>query len=91
MLQRMLNNLKATYLQREAWEHGLRVLQRLGQLVPGDAATGRDLGVCLLHTGDPGRALDCFRLYLKDQPGAADIATVLQYSQQALREVARWN
>lgn len=91
MLQRMLNNLKATYMQREDWQRGLRVLHRLGQLVPGDAATGRDLGVCLLNTGEPGRALDCFRGYLKDQPNAADAEMIGQHLQQALRDLARWN
>jgi regulator of sirC expression with transglutaminase-like and TPR domain len=91
MLQRMLNNLKAIYVQREDWPRCLRVLARLIQLAPDDPTIMRDLGVCHLHQGEPGRAIDCFRVYLDNQPAPADAGAVEGLLQQAQREVARWN
>jgi regulator of sirC expression with transglutaminase-like and TPR domain len=91
IVQRMLNNLRGIYLQREDWPRALRVLQRLDQLNPEDPVTQRDLGICFAEAGQPGRAIDPLRAYLRAAPDAEDVATVSRLLQQTINLVARWN
>lgn len=88
---RLLSNLKAVYLQHPDFSRAARVMGRLVQLVPGDPRQRRDLGVALVHAGQPGRAIDHLRAYLDAAPAAEDAAVVGEFLQAARQEVARWN
>lgn len=91
IVQRMLNNLKGIYLQKEDWARAIRVLGRLRQIQPHDVQNRRDLGVCLVREGQPGKAIDHLEAYLRSVPEAEDAATVRQALLAAQREVSRWN
>jgi len=91
IVQRMLNNLRTIYLQREDWQRGLRVIQRALLLTPREITLQRDLGICLAHSGQPGRAIDPLRTYVRDTPDADDAATIERLLRQVTAEVARWN
>lgn len=91
IVQRMLNNLKGIYLEREDWDRSIRVLGRLRQLQPHDIQTRRDLGLCLARNCQPGKAIDHLEAYLCAVPEAEDAASVRQVLSAATREVARWN
>ncbi|MBX9584274.1 MAG: transglutaminase-like domain-containing protein [Gemmataceae bacterium] len=88
---RMLNNLKAVYLNRKDFARAARVMGRLVRLVPGDPEQERDLGVALVHAGQPGRAIDHLRAYLDRVRDAADELAVRDFLTDAMRDVARWN
>lgn len=91
MVQRMLNNLKGIYLEREDWRRAIRVLGRLRQLQPHDIQNRRDLGVCLVRHGQPGKAIDHLDAYLKSVPEAEDAARMRLLLRAATKEVAQWN
>jgi regulator of sirC expression with transglutaminase-like and TPR domain len=86
---RMLTNLKAAYLRREDYARAARTARRLVQLVPCDPTQRRDLGVCLVHAGRPGAAIDHLELYLATEP--PDDEPVAIYLSRARRELAAWN
>ena len=88
---RMLNNLKAVYLQDADFPRAVRVMERLRQLNPTDALQRRDLGTSLLHAGQPGKAIDHLDAYLAAKPQAADAEVVRQLLGRARRLVAEWN
>ncbi len=88
---RLLTNLKSVYLKAADFARAARTTERLVSLLPGDAEQRRDLGVCLIHAGRPGKAVGHLRAYLAAAPGAADVATVGEFLSEALREVASWN
>ena len=60
-------------------------------LTPDEITLQRDLGLCLAHSGQPGRAIDPLRAYVRDAPGADDAATIERLLRQVTAEVARWN
>ena len=91
IVSRMLTNLKGVYLRREDYPRAIRVTERLRQLHPDDALQRRDLGIGLLHAGEPGRAIDHLTAYLTSFPDAADVKAVRQFLDQARGEVAKWN
>ena len=76
MVQRMLNNLKAIYLKSDDWQRSIRILERLRQLNPHDVMLRRDLGMCHLRFGQPGKAIDHLRRYLEQAAEADDVAKV---------------
>jgi regulator of sirC expression with transglutaminase-like and TPR domain len=90
MVTRMLNNLKAVYLNASDWRRAVRVLERLVQLNPDDRLQRRDLGSALLHAGQPGRAIShleaCLALSAED-----DEQTVRELLDRARAAVAHWN
>jgi regulator of sirC expression with transglutaminase-like and TPR domain len=88
---RMLTNLKAIYLGGGDFLRAVRVIGRLRQLNPRDSLQVRDLGVSLLHAGQPGKAIDHLQGYLAAQPGADDKDAVKKLLAQARRRVAEWN
>jgi regulator of sirC expression with transglutaminase-like and TPR domain len=88
---RMLTNLKGIYLRAGDFPRAVRVLERLRQLAPDDPLQMRDLGVSLIQAGQPGRAIDLLKAYLRAVPGAGDLKTVGQMIDQAQAAVARWN
>ena len=91
MVQRMLNNLKGIYLKAEDWPRSVRVMERLRQLNPHDVVLRRDLGVCLLHQDQPGRAIDHLAAYLQHAFEADDVEKVRQLLRAARQRVAEWN
>jgi regulator of sirC expression with transglutaminase-like and TPR domain len=91
ILMRMLNNLKGTYLRDRDFRRAIRVIERLRQLDPHDPLQKRDLGVCLLHAEQPGRAINHLHGYLTAAPDADDATTVRQMLAKARSQVARWN
>jgi regulator of sirC expression with transglutaminase-like and TPR domain len=88
---RMLTNLKGIYLRAGDFLRAARVLHRLRQLAPDDPVQRRDLGVCLMHGGRPGPAIEHLTAYLEAAPKADDADTVRQLLGRAKGEVARWN
>lgn len=88
---RMLTNLKAAYLRTGDFRRGARVIERLRLLEPHNPLQQRDLGVCLVHAGQPGRAIDHLLGYLTASPDADDADTVRGLLDQARAQVARWN
>jgi regulator of sirC expression with transglutaminase-like and TPR domain len=88
---RLLTNLKSVYLKTADFARAARTTERLVTLLPNDPEQRRDLGVCLIHAGRPGRAIPHLRAYLAAAPQAADVDAVGGFLSEALREVARWN
>jgi regulator of sirC expression with transglutaminase-like and TPR domain len=91
IVQRMLNNLKTIYVNNEDWRRSIRTMGRLRQLNPNDVVLRRDLGVCHMRAGDPGKAIDHLRCYLDQAAEADDIERTRQLLMSALRMVAQWN
>jgi regulator of sirC expression with transglutaminase-like and TPR domain len=89
--RRMLTNLKGIYLRGPDFVRAARVSGRLVQLAPDDAAQRRDLGVALVHAGQPGKAIDHLAVYLAAEPDADDAAAVGDFLKEAQKQVARWN
>jgi regulator of sirC expression with transglutaminase-like and TPR domain len=88
---RMLNNLKAIYVRRCDVPRAIRVMQRQRQLAPEDIELCRDLGVCWVHDGKPGKAIDLLTTYLNGAPDALDAETVRDVLQKAQKGVAECN
>ena len=91
VVQRMLNNLKAIYLREGDFPRAVRVLERLRQLNPEDVRERRDLGVALLHAGQPGKATGHLAAYLEVFPQGGDAEAVQKLLDRAKAEVAKWN
>ena len=88
---RLLTNLKSVYLKTADFVRAARTTARLVSILPSDADQRRDLGVCLIHANQPGRAIPHLRAYIRSMPPPSDVETVGEFLSQALREVARWN
>ena len=67
LARRMLANLKTVYLRQGDFIRAIRTIGRIRQLVPHDATERRDLGICMLRAGQPGRAIDLFTEYLQSR------------------------
>jgi len=91
VVQRMLNNLRAIYLKSQDWRRSIRTMERLRQLNPQDVVLRRDLGVCHLRHGQPGKAIDHLRKYLDEAAEAEDVEKIQQLLASALKMVAQWN
>jgi regulator of sirC expression with transglutaminase-like and TPR domain len=91
LLTRLLANLKGVYLRREDYTRAVQVIERLRQLNPNDPAQRRDLGLCLVHAGRPGQAIDHLAAYLRVAPDRGDSDDVRELLAQARTVVARWN
>jgi regulator of sirC expression with transglutaminase-like and TPR domain len=91
ILVRMLNNLKGIYLRDDDFPRAIRVIERLRQIRPSEPLYQRDLGVCLLRTEQPGKAIDHLAAYLTGYPEANDADTTRQLLTQARDQVAQWN
>ena len=89
--QRMLTNLKGSYLRLREFGKAARVIGRLIQLCPGDPTQRRDMGASLLQAGRPGQAIDHLQAYLGGDPPPEDHRSVGELLGQARGEVAQWN
>jgi regulator of sirC expression with transglutaminase-like and TPR domain len=88
---RMLNNLKAVYLQGGEFEPAAQVIEWLILLNRNDPTQYRDLGVALVHADQHGRAIDPLTHYLKASPDSVDAPIVKKFLNAARRTVAQWN
>ncbi|MCI0740444.1 MAG: tetratricopeptide repeat protein [Gemmataceae bacterium] len=91
MIQRMLRNLKSIYWNDEDYPRAIRVMQRLFQITPEDAALRRDLGVGLLRLRQPGKAVDHLRYYVEQAAEAEDVEEIRGLLRDADHKLAEWN
>ncbi len=85
IVARMLNNLKAVYLQTERWQRLLAVQQRLVILLPGQLDEVRDRGFAYARLDYLRPALEDLEMYLGERPEAGD-ATVVEAQVGELRQ-----
>jgi regulator of sirC expression with transglutaminase-like and TPR domain len=90
-LTRMLNNLKASYFRREAWEKAVRVIDRLLLLDPDAGAERRDRGLALHSMGEFRRGIADWERYLTDFPNAPDHEKVLGHLRRVRQRLAQLN
>jgi regulator of sirC expression with transglutaminase-like and TPR domain len=90
-LARMLNNLKAIYWRREAWDRAVQVLDRMLVLAPDAAVLGRDRGTAPHHLGEHHRAAVEWERYLTRCPQAEDYEEVRGRLRKVREQVARLN
>jgi regulator of sirC expression with transglutaminase-like and TPR domain len=91
VVQRMLTNLKGSYLRLRDFGRAARVIARLRQLCPRDISQRRDLGAALLQAGRPGSAIAELEAYVRQEPPPMDGSAVEELLEQARGEVSRWN
>ncbi len=91
ILTRMLNNLRALYIQHEQFAEARRVMERLVDLEPDAAEYVRDLGLILFRLGTYREAVDRLEFYLALNPYADDVHAMRQVLAAARGEMARWN
>lgn len=91
ILQRMLNNLKMTYLRQADFQRAARIMLRLMQLDPTDLTQQRDLGIALVQAEQPGPALKYLEAYLETDPPLKDRETVKAFLKQARKQISQWN
>ena len=91
IVQRMLANLKAIYMKGEDWLRAIRTMERMRLLKPEDVQLRRDLGLCQLRQGQPGKAIDHLSSYVNSAAEAEDLQRVQQLLSDAIRMVAQWN
>ena len=90
IIQRMLNNLKAVYIDQESWKPALSVQQRLTLLEPASYAQRRDLALVTLKAGHPDRALGMLQSCAKSAP-SDDLVALERLIDQARSDLAAWN
>ena len=90
IIQRMLNNLKAVYIDHDSWKPALPVQQRLTLLDPASYAQRRDLALVTLKAGHPDRALGMLQSCAKTAP-SDDLAAIERLIDQAQTALAAWN
>lgn len=76
ILVRMLQNLKALFMQHKQWQRLLDTQQRLLILLPNEVAELRDRGLAYAHLECPQAALEDLVAYLDQRPYAMDVAEV---------------
>jgi regulator of sirC expression with transglutaminase-like and TPR domain len=78
VLQRLLHNLKAGYLQRGDEERAAKIIDLLIALYPWDLDEIRDRGMLRERLGDVDSALQDLEQYMQYRAGARDIQTVTE-------------
>ncbi len=91
ILTRMLNNLRATYLQREGWAEALAVIERLRQIQPDRPEYLRDMGLVHYRAGSLHLSVRWLEAYLAEFPEAPDAAAIRQGFQSTLDEWVKMN
>jgi regulator of sirC expression with transglutaminase-like and TPR domain len=91
IVQRLLTNLKGVYLRQQDFVRAIRVIERLRQLNSEDPLQRRDLGICLIRSGQPGAAINHLDAYLEAHPQNADAELLRKMIQEARSEIAKWN
>jgi regulator of sirC expression with transglutaminase-like and TPR domain len=88
ILERMLRNLKALFVEHLDWQRVLGVQQRLTILLPDDVEERRDRGLAYANLECPQAALQDLEVYLAERPHAPD-ADVLRSRLPELREASK--
>lgn len=88
---RMLNNLKALYVQHEQWHNAWNVQRRLTALHPGAFDQRRDLALVAMKSNRPGIAIDLLQSCLKDCHHDKDRLLIQQYLYAAEQLLSNWN
>jgi regulator of sirC expression with transglutaminase-like and TPR domain len=91
MLTRMLTNLQAVYIHRDALAEARSVMERLIELNPDAPEYVRDLGLIHFRLGAYRQAIDRLESYFALKPGAPDTQSIRQVIQAARGELTRWN
>lgn len=92
VLSRMLRNLKGVYIQRSDWLRALSASERLIALMPDDAGEEyRDRGAIYLKLECVRAAMGDLNTYLRQRPGAPDVAQVREQIAELAPKVARLN
>jgi len=91
ILTRMLNNLRAIYIQRELLAKAKPVMERLVDLNPDSPEDVRDLGLVLFRLGTYREAIDRLESYFALDPRAGDLDSMRQVIFAARSEMTRWN
>lgn len=84
IIERMLRNLKAIFMDAQRWQRVLDVQQRLIILLPDDISERRDRGLTYAQLAKPQAALADLEAYLTLRPEADD-AAMLQQKIRSLR------
>ena len=87
----MLSNLKAIYLKANDWPRSIRVHGASAPTHPEEVVLRRDLGVCFIRHGQPGKAIDPLRAYLEQAAEADDAEQMRGALNAALKTVSQWN
>ena len=87
VIQRLLHNLKAGYLQRGDEDRAARVIDLLLALYPWDLDEIRDRGMLRERLGETSEALSDLEQYLQFRPGARDVQTVSETVRSLRRHV----
>lgn len=91
ILARMLNNLRAVYLDQQAWQYGRRVLELLRLLQPDQAVILRDLGMVAHQEGKLTQAVRFYEQYLIREPDALDARDVQHFLMAAAKQLSQKN
>ncbi len=91
ILVRVLNNLKAIYLQTDDLERALSAVDRILVLTPEDQTQVRDRGVIHFRRGDYSSASGDLQTYLHTTPPPADSAGIQRALEEIWRQQARLN
>ena len=91
ILVRVLNNLKAIYLQTNDLERALSAVDRILVLTPEDHTQVRDRGVIHFRRGDYSSASGDLQSYLQATPPPADSAGIQRALEEIWRQQARLN
>lgn len=91
ILLRMLTNLKLIYVQRQAFDRAVAVIDRILQLEPGALTELRDRGLVRLQAGEVRRAARDLEAFLDRAPAGADRETAVTALGAARRALARFN
>jgi len=91
LLSRMLANLKGIYVQREAWDRVIGVLDRMLVLDPKAPEAWRDRGFAWNNLGETRRGVVDWERYLTEFPNAADHEIVKDHLRKARQKLAQLN
>jgi regulator of sirC expression with transglutaminase-like and TPR domain len=89
ILQRLLYNLKAIYIQQRDFSRALGVVERLLLLRPEVAAEVRDRGILCYQLGRLEAALDDLQHYLQLAPDASDTAAIRRHITALRQQLGR--
>jgi regulator of sirC expression with transglutaminase-like and TPR domain len=91
ILERMLRNLKAIYLERRDHVHALSVMEWIVAVAPADASQVRDRGLLYLELECFRAALEDLQCYLTLAPGASDVGDIGRRVVELRQAAARLN
>ncbi|MBI3941544.1 MAG: transglutaminase family protein [Chloroflexi bacterium] len=91
ILARMLNNLKAIFLQRQDLARVFQIQTRLLIVNPADTGGWRDMGMICAQVGERQMAVAYLQRYLALVPDAQDAERIKQLRDDLITQITRWN